>query len=123
VNDGGNRYLRTIRFLAVDENAANQESSAVTTDGEPLGEPAIGRTTWLDFQEHASFPAAATTIEPEALNSSLGRLECLVYTVEDGETVSRFWFATTRPGMPVKVETRVGGEITYEMAMAGDEVG
>ena len=26
-----------------------------------------------------------------------------------------------RPGMPVKVETRVGGEISYEMAMTGDE--
>ena len=122
VNDGGNRYLRMIRFLAVDETAANQESSAVTADGEPLGDPAIGRTTWLEFQEHASFPAVATTIEREALNSSLGRLECLVYTVDNGESVSRFWFATTRPGMPVKVETRVGGEISYEMAMTGDEI-
>lgn len=107
----------------MDERAANQELSAFTADGEPLGEPAIGRTTWLEFQEHASFPAAATTIEPEALTSFLGRLECLVYTVENGESVSRFWFATTRPGMPVKVETRVGGEISYEMAMTGDEVG
>jgi len=122
VNDGGDRYLRTIRFLAVDESAANQESSAFTADGEPLGDPAIGRTTWLEFQEHASFPAAATTIEREALASFLGRLECLVYTVEDGESISRYWFATTRPGMPVKVETRIGHEISYEMAMTGDEV-
>ncbi len=122
VNDGGNRYFRTIRFLAVDENAANQESSAVTADGESLGDPAIGRTTWLEFQSHASFPASATSIQREALNSALGRLECLVYSVEGDASVNRFWFATTRPGMPVKVETRVGGEVTYEMSMIGDEV-
>ncbi|MGI9611205.1 MAG: hypothetical protein ACR2NL_13005 [Acidimicrobiia bacterium] len=94
----------------------------MTADGEALGDPAIGRTTWLDFQEHASFPAEVTTIEREALTSSLGRLECLVYEVEDGDSVTRFWFATTKPGMPVKVETRAGGEMIYEMAMIGDEV-
>ena len=122
VDDGGNRYFRTIRFLAVDELAANQESTAVTAEGEPLGDPVIARTTWLEFQEHASFPAAATIIEREALTSSLGRLECLVYTVEDGDSVTRFWFATTKPGMPVRVEKRNGGESTYEMSMIGDEV-
>lgn len=122
VNDGGNRYLRTIRFLAVDEQAANQESAAVMADGEALGEPAISRTTWLEFQEHASFPAGTTTIEREALTSALGRLECLVYAVEDGESLTRFWFATTKPGMPIKVERRVGGELVYEMSMVGDEL-
>ncbi|MBT8166021.1 MAG: hypothetical protein KJP22_03695 [Acidimicrobiia bacterium] len=122
VDDGGTRYFRTIRFLAVDEVAANQESTAVTVDGEPLGEPAISRTTWLEFQEHASFPAAATTIEREALNSSLGRLECLVYSVAGVDSTTKYWFATSRPGMPVKVETRSNGEVTYQMSLVNDEV-
>jgi hypothetical protein len=123
VDDGGSRYIRTIRFVAVDENAANQESAAFTVDGEALGEPAIARTTWLEFQEHASFPAAQTTIGREALSSPLGRLECLVYVVEDGDSTTRYWFAATKPGMPVKVETQAAGTVTYEMSMVGDEVG
>ena len=106
----------------VDEESATQESTAVTVDGDALGEPAVSRTTWLEFQKHASFPVAVTTIDREAMTSPMGRLECLVYTVADGETITRFWFATGKPGMPVKVETRVNGEVTYEMSMVVDEI-
>ncbi len=122
VDAGGGSYVRVIRFATVDDAGANQESLATTPEGEPLGDLTMDRTSWSEFQEHASFPRATTTIDPEALNTPMGRLECRVYTVRDGESVTRFWFAVSRPGMPVKVETRVNDEVTYTMTMIEDRL-
>ena len=67
VDGEGGSLLKTIRFVAVDPEGADQESFATTREGEPLGEPSSARTSWIEFQEHASFPAEATVVEAEAL--------------------------------------------------------
>ncbi len=40
----------------------------------------------------------------------------------DGEEVTRFWFAVPRPGMPVKVEKTVNGEVVHTMTMVEDRI-
>lgn len=122
VDADGSSYVRIIRFLAVDEEGARRESQATTPAGKPLGEPTVDRATWSEFQEHASFPEDLASIDYEALNTPLGRLECRVYSVLDGQATTRYWFAPARPGMPVKVETRVDDEATYTMTMIEDGV-
>ena len=52
----------------------------------------------------------------------MGRLECRVYRVEQGDSVDRFWFAVDRPGMPVKVEKQSAGRVTSTVTMIDDTV-
>jgi hypothetical protein len=122
IRGDGESHTRVIRFVAVSEHGASRESHAYTGEGESLGEPTIDWTAWTDLQEHASFPQAATSIEPEALTTPLGRRECLVYTVDDGESVTRLWFAVLKPGMPVKVERQVDGVVVHTMTMIEDRI-
>jgi len=56
-------FLLISTYLECDADGATLERSRLTLDGEPLGEPQVFTTTWLDLQRHASFPAADTTIE------------------------------------------------------------
>ena len=79
--------------------------------------------TWLDLQAHASFPAAQTTIEPEALDTPMGTSTCLRYTVREGATVDTFWFAKELPGMPVKSTTEQEGRLTSTVTMVRNSVG
>ena len=67
--------------------------------------------TWLDLQGHASFPADDTTIESETIETPLGELDCLRYTVRDGASEKIFWFAKDLPGMPVRFVVRNDGNV------------
>ena len=82
-------------------------------DGQPLDEPEEGASNWLELQGHASMPIDATTIEPVLIEVPMGTFDGLLYTRVDGDTVDRFWFATDRPGAPVRMEEHVGGELVY----------
>jgi hypothetical protein len=94
-------YVRVNRFVACDEDGATIESWRPVDDCGTGGRVERDRTTWLDLQRHAAFPADATTIEPGTVELCFGTFDCLVYTLESGP---RFWFATALPGMPVKYE-------------------
>jgi hypothetical protein len=78
--------------------------------------------TWRDLQAHASFPAAMTSISEEVVEIPLGTMECLSYRVESGDTVSTFWFAKDRPGMPVLFTTEQGGSLISTTFVIADEV-
>lgn len=106
-------YVRVTRFVSGDADGAEQESWTETPDGVRLTEPERGRSTWLEFQEHASMPAAVTDISEEEIDIPAGRFACLKYTRRDGESVSTFWFARSAPGMPLKFETRAGAELLF----------
>lgn len=82
----------------------------VVTDasGTPVDEPRAARVTWRELQEHAAFPAAATTIARERVAGPLGQLDCLRYDVRRGASSATFWFATDHPGMPVRYRTAEG---------------
>ena len=94
----------------------------VAPDGSPSGEPEIDRVTWLDLQGHASFPADDTTIESERIETPLGDLDCLRYTVRDGESEKVLWFAQDLPGMPVRFLTRTDGKVVMTVSVVESTV-
>jgi hypothetical protein len=110
---GQDPYVRVVRFTQVDEEGADQESWTETPDGTRLTEHERRRSTWLEFQGHASMPADSTEIAEETIDIPAGRFDCLRYTTRDGDTVSTFWFARSAPGMPLKFEERANGELVF----------
>jgi F420-dependent oxidoreductase-like protein len=105
--------VRVTRFVSADGEGAEQDSWEETPDGTRLGEPKRRRSTWLEFQEHASFPAATTERAEEEIEIPAGRFKCLRYASRDGDNVQTFWFARSVPGMPLRFEERVGDEVVY----------
>jgi len=93
---------RIIRFLDGDDEGGSQEFFNIDADGAPLGPAVTGRSTWLEFQAHASFPSDRTTVTRERLDTPIGPLTCLRYTLKDRDTIDTFWFAEQLPGMPVQ---------------------
>ncbi len=113
IRAGSEPCVRVTRFVSGDANGAEQESWTESPDGVRLTEPERGRSTWLEFQEHASMPAASTEIAEEEIDIPAGRFACLRYTRRDGDSVSTFWFARSAPGMPLKFEERAGGALVF----------
>jgi hypothetical protein len=112
--------LSVNRYVQADADGATVERTRFTLDGEPLGEAVQGRETWLDLQAHASFPADRTEITPERIQTPLGLLDCLRYTVTDGATEETFWFAKTAPGMPIKYTTHEAGQVKSVVTVIED---
>jgi hypothetical protein len=117
----GETFIRTTRFVECDEQGAIQERTVFSADGKPLGPVQTGKSSWAELQAHASFPAERTAISEEFLDTPLGRLDCLRYTVTDESTVKTFWFATARPGMPVRFVSEVDGRVTNVVTMIDDD--
>lgn len=117
---GADPYVQVTRFVSGDEAAAEQDSWTETIDGRQLTEPRRHRSTWLEFQRHASMPAAQTRIERESIDIPAGHYDCLRYTRTDGDRVDTFWFATAAPGMPLKFEEHVAGEVVYSSTAIED---
>jgi hypothetical protein len=113
----GPPYHLVSRYLEIDDAGATMERARYSLDGAPLGDPQVGRVTWLDLQTHASFPADATTIESEVIDTPIGELDCLRYTVRDGTGEEVFWFAKGLPGMPVQQLTRTDGRVVTTVSV------
>jgi hypothetical protein len=104
-------FVRSARFLECDAEGATLERARLAADGTPAGSVTRDRVTWLGLQQHASFPAAQTEIAAEQIEIPIGVLDCLRYTVVDGDEVDTFWFATDVPGMPVRYTNAVAGRV------------
>jgi hypothetical protein len=113
-------FLRTNRYVRCDAEGATIEKARLTVDGMPLGPATTDRTTWLELQAHASFPADQTDIAVETIETPLGALECQRYTVHDGSTIETFWFARPAPGMPIRFMTEETGRIPNDVTMIAD---
>lgn len=107
-------YVRYNRFVACDETGATIERGSRSGDAEV--ESTRARSSWAELQAHAAFPVAATTIEPETIAIPLGTVDCLRYTVRDGDDVAVFWFAPAFPGMPVRISSPAAGRTTTMIA-------
>jgi hypothetical protein len=114
---GEEPVLCVTRFVETDHEGAVQESQRFNAVGEPADEPTRQRSGWLDFQSHASFPAATTTRGEEMIDLEFGRFDALRYTVIDGDREERYWFARALPGMPVRTEQWEAGELRSSMTM------
>ena len=115
-------YVRVTRFLAGDGEGADRESWTETPEGVRLTETERDHSTWLEFQGHASMPAATTDIAEEVIDIPAGRYDCLRYTRCDDDTVDTFWFAKSAPGMPLRFESRVSGELAFSSTAIANEV-
>lgn len=116
-------YHRHIRFIEADDRGATQDLWRTTLDGDPIGRIETVYSTWDELQNHASFRAAATTIESESLDLDIGPFECLRYTVREGITIHTFWFAPELPGMPVKFTAHADDRLTYLSMMIANTPG
>ena len=99
--------------VRADPDAGVYEMSTERPDGEVLEPPEESASSWLELQGHASMPIETTTVEPVTVDVPLGQFEGLLYTRVEGDVVDQFWFATARPGAPLRMERRVGGELVY----------
>lgn len=115
--DGSPPRIRLTRFVEVDAEGSVQEYSEFDLDGRPLGAPERRRSRWLDLQDHASSPAAATTITREVIESPLGSLACSHYRVVHDDEVHLLWFADAIPGMPVRLHVEAGNRVVYRSEM------
>jgi hypothetical protein len=100
------------RVVYADDAVVDIESTEITTSGDQVGEPAIGRSTWIELRDHASFPAERASRSRRTLATMLGKHEGWLYTVTDPDNgaVSEFFFADACPGAPVMYRTMVDGE-------------
>jgi hypothetical protein len=77
----------------------------------------------VQLRDHAAFPAERTTRTEASCRVQAGSYECWEYVVEQGEgedgrpIVSRFWFAHSKPGPPVLMETLHGGTRVLRMEL------
>ena len=110
---GAEPYVLVRRNLSADAEGGLYEVWTESPVGVALTEREQGRATWRELQEHASMPADATTIDPVEIDVPMGRFEGRRYTRVRGEAVDTFWFAMSLPGAPVRIESRVGGDIVF----------
>jgi hypothetical protein len=101
------------RDVSLDTDSGVYEVWTETLDGERISDPEQGASTFLELQGHASMPIEATTIEPVEIDVPMGRFDGLRYTRTRANTVDSFWFALARPGAPLRIESRVGGEVVF----------
>ena len=102
---------RVVTFREVDGASAELETTVLDETGHTTGEAQRKRATGVELRDHASFPRQSVVISDETITVPAGTFDCRLYTVTGGEVVSRFWFAKTLPGAPVRLVTTKGGEV------------
>jgi hypothetical protein len=118
--DAPTSYWRTVFHEHV-ERGVVITNQPIDESGSALGEPKRMEVTWDELQAHASFPAAATTVSEETITTKLGDLDCLLYTVTEGQTTKLMWFARSRPGLPVRTSELENGEPVASTDILADD--
>ena len=122
VEGGAEPYVAVTRFVSVDAEGADTDHWTETPDGRRATEPERHRSTWLEFQGHASMPADSTQISEETMDIPAGHYDCLKYVRRDGDSVSTFWFARSAPGMPLMFERRTSGSLDFSSTAIEDTI-
>ncbi len=117
---GGDARYRLSRFLSCDADGATLEVRRTNLEGAIIEPASTVRTTWRELQGHASFPASVTVIRREMIATPLGTSDCLCYQVDRGDSVERFWFDTSRPGMPIRFTHEENGSVLTSTTMVED---
>ena len=115
-------YLDAWWFEATDAAGADMVRLRTGADGTPLGAPERSRASWDELQAHASYPAAATTIDTDVITTPAGRFETWRYTtVADDGVATRAWFARDLPGPPVLIVSERGGAEVFRYELTAVE--
>ena len=107
--------------IAADPDGGIYEFWTESLDGRRLEEPVQQRSIWRELQAHASMPVDATTIDRVTIDVPMGTFDGLRYTRVEGETVDTFWFATSMPGAPIRMEERVAGELVFSSTAIAEQ--
>ena len=95
-------------------------STEFNEGGQTLKAPERSTSTWAELMEHATFPAANTTIEDVTIDTPAGSFVAWLYSVQASDgTRSRFFFAKHRPGAPVRFERNVKQEVVFRSELIG----
>ena len=111
VEQGPKTEWRIMTMTAVDADGATITNTVRGGEGAVTAEPTESRATWEELRAHALFPAAATTISDDSVQTAAGLFQCKRYVVVDGATTSTFWFGNDLPGAPVKLTVESGGAV------------
>ena len=119
---GRKTTVTTMEFGEVTETGCQLTSRIFDASGKSLLEkPSEGSYSWEDLRRHARFARSETTITDAAVEVPAGRFECKLYTVERKEAgkslVSRYWFARTLAGPPVKMTVESSGRTLRTMEL------
>lgn len=116
----------TTRTEVPGEPAVTTSSTFVETDDHGAvilnDDGSSSRVTWEDLQRHASFPADEVRVANDVIDTALGTLQCLRYTVERGKGFDTFWFAFAHPGMPVLYTSEEDGQVTSTSTVISSEM-
>lgn len=76
---------------------------------------------WWELRDHASFPAAATTITREPLTIAAGTFDAMHYAIAvpaaEGGGTRHFWFDRATAGSPLLFTQETGGAETFRMEL------
>jgi hypothetical protein len=99
--------------VGADGDGVDIESVVLDAGGNPVTDPTVQHSTWVQLRDHASFPADRATRETVTRVTPLGELSGWLYAVGDpsGQAVTEFFFAEDLPGAPVTVHVIKGGEL------------
>ncbi len=88
---------------SADADGVDIEYADVAEDGTAMGEPRVQRALWTELRDHASFPAAFSTLQEVRQTTALGELDGYLYTVvnEAAKMTTEFFFAASMPGAPM----------------------
>lgn len=114
--------LRTERVVAVDELGASFEVTETTPDHAVVAGPTSERRTWDEVQHAAALLPSRTTTQDDYLESPLGEIETVRYTVKDGTTHTLHWFAPSRPGPPLQTLVRHEGRLRTKVEVVEDDL-
>ena len=100
-----------------DAEGAEIEYATLANNGSIVGEPIVERSTWVDLQNHASFPASRSTREWVERSTQLGEFEGWLYRVSDDDSsaVQEFFFVPALPGAPVHMRVLDGETTVFEI--------
>ena len=117
--------LLVFRFEDADAEGVSFTVEVLDEKRKSVAPARTSRSTWADLQSHASHEAAHTHVRDEVVEVPAGSFACLVYEVRDpdaeGEVMTRYDFARTLPGMPIRVIQTKGGEVVSRQELLTDE--
>src|SRR5579872_4078316 len=114
---GQARSIHVSRYVYASAEGCIQESWQESPDGVRQGDPERSAATWLELQQHASFPSATTERDDDEIELDAGRFSCMRYTRVDETGTWRFWFARDLPGAPVRFEQHVGDQVVFKATL------
>jgi hypothetical protein len=108
---------KVISFTRVDDQGCDTRAEGLDDSGKPLAPAKDAHATWEELRAHALFPKKSVVLSDETITIPAGTFVCTLYTVTEGDEISRFWFAKELPGPPVQFSTEKGGQLMMKSTL------